>query len=59
MAKEFTIVKSDNNGYIIKALHPEENKGTLTTHANFGQVVKQAREWFDEVVVKGKTEVAE
>lgn len=59
MAKELTIVKTDNDGYIVKAVDPEQMKQTLTTYPNFGAVVKETRTFFDEVIVKGKKDDTE
>ena len=50
MSKELTIIQVEG-GYITKKMPANE---ALPVLPNFGSVVKAAREFFGEVIVKGK-----
>lgn len=52
MAQELTIVKTDNGNYIIKILDPVAQRQSLFALTNFGAVVKEARQLFDESIVR-------
>lgn len=52
---ELHVAKVSDGTYVLRT-----DKGVVVTAVNFGQVVKRAREFFDEVIVKGsKEEVAQ